>query len=86
MGKRSAGKLHAAFDEAGAGNGLTAPALDPTTDEMKCINHITLLGISTTVTQKLLEHSSPDLTNKVYMNVDPVLRRAVDQISVGDWL
>jgi hypothetical protein len=31
VGKRSAGKLHAAFDEAGAGNGLTAPALDPTT-------------------------------------------------------
>ena len=30
VGKRSAGKPHAAFDEAGAGNGLTAPALDPT--------------------------------------------------------
>ena len=26
-------------------------------------------GISTAVTQKLLEHSSPDLTNKVYTNV-----------------
>jgi len=35
---------------------------------------------------KLLEHSSPDLTNKVYTNVDPVLRHAVDQIPVGDWL
>jgi len=43
-------------------------------------------GISTAVTQKLLEHSSPDLTNKVYANVDPVLRHAVDQIPVGDWL
>jgi len=43
-------------------------------------------GISTAVTQKLLEHSSPDLTNKVYTNVDPVLRHAVDQIPVGDWL
>ena len=43
-------------------------------------------GISTAVTQKLLEHSSPDLTNKIYMNVDPVLRHAVDQIPVGDWL
>ncbi len=43
-------------------------------------------GVSTAVTQKLLEHSSPDLTNKVYMNVDPVLRQAVDQIPVGDWL
>lgn len=36
-------------------------------------------GVSTAVTQKLLEHSSPDLTNKVYTNVDPVLRHAVDQ-------
>ncbi len=43
-------------------------------------------GVSTAVTQKLLEHSSPDLTNKVYMNVDPVLRQAVDQIPAGDWL
>jgi hypothetical protein len=43
-------------------------------------------GVSTAVTQKLLEHSSLDLTNKVYMNVDPVLRHAVDQISVDDWL
>jgi integrase len=43
-------------------------------------------GISTAVTQKLLEHSSPDLTNKVYTNVDPVLRHAVDQILAGDWL
>ena len=43
-------------------------------------------GISTAVTQKLLEHSSPDLTNKVYTNVDPVLRHVVDQIPAGDWL
>jgi integrase len=43
-------------------------------------------GVSTAVTQKLLEHSSPDLTNKVYTNVDPVLRHTVDQIPVGDWL
>ncbi len=43
-------------------------------------------GVSTVVIQKLLEHSSPDLTNKVYTNVDPVLRHAVDQIPVGDWL
>jgi len=43
-------------------------------------------GVSTAVIQKLLEHSSPDLTNKVYTNVDPVLRNAVDQIPVGDWL
>ena len=41
-------------------------------------------GVSTAVTQKLLEYSSPDLTNKVYMNVDPVLRNAVDKIPAGD--
>jgi len=43
-------------------------------------------GVSTAVTQKLIEHSSPDLTNKVYTNVDPVLRLAVNQTPVGDWL
>jgi len=43
-------------------------------------------GVSTAVTQKLLEHSSPHLTNKVYTNVDPVLRHAVEQIPVGEWL
>jgi len=41
-------------------------------------------GVSTAVTQRLLEHSSSDLTNKVYTNVDPVLRQAVDQIPAGD--
>ncbi|MHC4507602.1 MAG: tyrosine-type recombinase/integrase, partial [Planctomycetota bacterium] len=43
-------------------------------------------GVSTAVIQRLLEHSSPDLTSKVYTNVDPVLRYAVDQIPAGDWL
>ena len=43
-------------------------------------------GVSTAVTQKLLEHSSSGLTNKVYTNVDPVLRHAVEQIPVNDWL
>jgi integrase len=43
-------------------------------------------GVSTAVTQKLLEHSSSDLTNKVYTNVDPVLRHAVEQIPVSEWL
>jgi integrase len=43
-------------------------------------------GVSTAVTQKLLEHSSPELTNKVYTNVDPVLRHAVDKIPASDWL
>jgi integrase len=36
-------------------------------------------GVSTAVTQRLLEHSSPNLTNEVYTNVDPVLRHAVEQ-------
>ncbi len=43
-------------------------------------------GVSTAVTQRLLEHSSPNLTNKVYTNVDPVLRSAIEQLPVGDWL
>jgi integrase len=43
-------------------------------------------GVSTAVTQRLLEHSSPNLTNKVYTNVAPVLRHAVEQLAVGDWL
>ncbi|MHC4581425.1 MAG: tyrosine-type recombinase/integrase [Planctomycetota bacterium] len=43
-------------------------------------------GVSTAVVQRLLEHSSPDLTTKIYTNVDPVLRQAVDQIPADDWL
>ncbi|MHC4368339.1 MAG: tyrosine-type recombinase/integrase [Planctomycetota bacterium] len=43
-------------------------------------------GVSTAVIQRLLEHSSPDLTNKVYTNVDPVLRHAIDNLPAGDWL
>ena len=35
-------------------------------------------GVSTAVTQRLLEHSSPTLTNKIYTNVDPVLRQSRD--------
>jgi integrase len=43
-------------------------------------------GVSTAVTQRLLEHSSPYLTNKVYTNVDPVLRHAVEQLPISDWI
>ena len=43
-------------------------------------------GVSTVVIQKLLKHSSPDLTNRVYTNVDPVLRDAIDTMPAGDWL
>jgi len=43
-------------------------------------------GVSTAVTQRLLEHSSPQLTNDVYTNVDPVLRQAIEKLSVEDWI
>jgi integrase len=43
-------------------------------------------GVSTAVTQRLLEHSSPQLTNDVYTNVDPVLRQAISQLPVSEWV
>jgi integrase len=43
-------------------------------------------GVSTAVTQKLLEHSTPQLTNDIYTNVDPALRQAVEQLPVTEWL
>jgi integrase len=43
-------------------------------------------GVSTAVTQRLLEHSSSMLTNKIYTNVDPVLRQSVDQLPTERWL
>lgn len=43
-------------------------------------------GVSTAVTQRLLEHSSPNLTNKVYTNVDPVLRQSVNLLPIEKWL
>jgi integrase len=43
-------------------------------------------GVSTAVTQRLLEHSSPRLTNDVYTNVDPVLREAISHLPVTDWI
>ncbi|MDI6448476.1 tyrosine-type recombinase/integrase [Anaerobaca lacustris] len=42
-------------------------------------------GVSTAVTQRLLEHSSPQLTNDVYTNVDPVLRQAISLLPVAGW-
>jgi hypothetical protein len=38
------------------------------------------------VKKTLFEHSSPQRTNEVYTNVDPVLRQAVEMLPVGDWL
>ncbi|MBN2133713.1 MAG: site-specific integrase [Sedimentisphaerales bacterium] len=43
-------------------------------------------GVSTAVTQRLLEHSSPQLTNEVYTNVDPALREAVNLLPVTEWV
>ena len=43
-------------------------------------------GVSTTVTQRLLEHASPQLTNDFYTNVDLALRQAINLLPVADWL
>jgi len=43
-------------------------------------------GVSTAVTQRLLDHSTPQLTNEVYANVDPVLRQAIEKLPVAEWL
>lgn len=43
-------------------------------------------GGSTTVTQRLLEHSSAKLTNDVYTNVDPALRQAISLLPVAELL
>jgi len=43
-------------------------------------------GVSTAVTQRLLEHSSPYLTNKIYTNVDPVLRESIEKLPIQKWL
>ena len=53
-----------------------------------CVNHIIFLGIEASmagaISWAILEHSSPDLTNKVYTNVNPVLLHAVDPISAKE--
>ncbi len=43
-------------------------------------------GVSTAVTQQLLEHSSSTLTNKIYTNVDPVLRQSINRLPIKQWL
>ena len=43
-------------------------------------------GVSTGATQRLLGHSTPQLTNEVYTNVDAVLRQAVEKLPVEEWL
>ena len=39
-------------------------------------------GVSTAVTQRLFEHSSLNLTNKMHTNADSVLRQSVDQMPI----
>jgi len=43
-------------------------------------------GVSTAVTQRLLEHSTSQLTNDIYTNVDSVLRQAIERLPVAEWL
>ena len=51
-----------------------------------CASSLAQRGVSTAVIQRLLEHSTPQLTNDVYTNVDPVLRQAIEQLPVAEWL
>ncbi len=41
-------------------------------------------GFSQSVTQNLLEHSTPNLTHKVYTDVQPVYRKAIDSLPIPD--
>ena len=43
-------------------------------------------GVSTAVTQRLLEHSTSQLTNDIYTNIDPALRQAIECLPVAEWL
>ncbi len=43
-------------------------------------------SLQTAVTQRLLEHSTPQRTNDVYTNIDPVLRQAISQLPVSEWV
>ena len=61
--------------------GLTFPVLRKTFPSL-----LAQRGVSTAVTQRLLEHSSPQLTNDVYTNVDPVLRQAINLLPVAEWV
>jgi len=43
-------------------------------------------SVSMVIIQRLLERSSPELTNKVCTNVELILRQTVEQIPASDWL
>lgn len=42
-------------------------------------------GQPLSVAQRLLEHSTPNITARYYTNVDPVLRNAVESLPIKDW-
>jgi integrase len=73
-------KWRKVFKKAGLAD-LKLPDLRKTFGSMLAQN-----GVSTAVTQRLLEHSSPNLTNKIYTNLDPVLRQSINQLPVDKWL
>jgi len=52
-------------------------------EQVKPEDHIHFGGY---LTQRLLEHSTPQLTNDVYTNVDPALRQAIECLPVAEWL
>jgi integrase len=47
---------------------------------------LALAGFSTSVAQRMLEHSTPNLTHAVYTNVDPAMRSAANAIPIDQAL
>jgi len=43
-------------------------------------------GVSLSVAQALLEHSTPSLTARSYTNTNPMLSPAIERLPVGEWL
>lgn len=76
LGKRSAGKPHAAFDEAGAGNGkleFTAPVFDPTCEKLR--GKILWLTRSLILINAICERQSTQMEpNKIgaFNNIQPL--------------
>ena len=45
-----------------------------------------MFSMTDAISWAILEHYSPNLTNKVHTNVDPIMRHAVNQTLVGEHL
>jgi hypothetical protein len=43
-------------------------------------------GAPTGVTQKMLNHSTPNMTNDVYTHFDPALKVFVERLPGGQWM